>query len=164
MVEIVQKEEYYYDSLDDSLENSDESIKNVRTAVECPKDTWNSEDEDDISTIVPFYSGDTYKKNMGVHKTLTSSDNQGLSHCRPSKLNECKKRIFKCVEEKQKQNSYLSLFHSRIGYPSGDRKINITDTSRAIEGDSTFRTVSSHDSKEQELFQDAQEEGIDTER
>lgn len=144
-------EEHFYDSLDNSAdEDSDKSSNKTLTGV---TELAYDGDADDISTIVPLYSGDTYKKYMEIPRKVPCKPRNRL--CNASDVS------------RGKQRSYLSLFHSKIGYPSGDyhHKRTVTDTCRAIQGDISFRSVnSSVDSQDNDVFQDAQEEKCDSER
>lgn len=104
--------------------------------------------QNEYSQSIPLYTGEIDKK---LFKQV-----EGKKEARSSK-----KKISSPIQTVKEPNSYLRIFHSKIGYSSGS---NVTpDTCRGTDGDLTFRTATSMDSQDTEVFHDAQAAEPDTE-
>ncbi|KAF5298612.1 hypothetical protein FQR65_LT09707 [Abscondita terminalis] len=132
-----------------------------------------------ISTIVPLYSGETKINNMTkVRKccstlSLVGNQNQELysqkskdDGAKKDKTSLRKRRTKNRKNERiQVQNvkskSYLKIFHSRIGYPASPKKPCTTDTNRSTCGDTKRSSISSI-STERDEFQDAEDNELET--
>lgn len=152
-------EDKFYDSLDEIFETLQKNSSNDDGSTSClfmsddmevQSCVNNMDDDGDVSSLIPLYGGEVQKK----------------VSCK--KLNRKRlKRTIKCLEllednnKKGQQKSYVALFRSRIGYPS-ERHTNkkVTDSARALDGDTTQRTVED-EARTVEVFEDAQDAAAD---
>lgn len=149
-------EDKFYDSLDDMPEYHRSSNEEGSTSCLFMSDVMevqscfnNVADDDNVSSLIPLYGGEVQKNVSG------------------RKLNRRRiKRTPKCLElldgknKRQQQNSYVTLFRSRIIYPSDRCNKKFTDSARALDGDSTHRTVND-EPRPLEVFEDAQDAAAD---
>lgn len=120
-----------------------------------------SDDTYDLSSVIPLYKGDVSKSNIDVCRKRNDENTASKKDCRIQIRNTCNKG-----SKRNSENSYLLLFHSRIGYPTNlsECKRAVPDSARAIDGDLTFRSAQSTLSQSTEIFEDAQEQKSDSER
>lgn len=147
------EEEGFYDSLDETPESESTCHSPESSFVNCNAETdqegeQKSKEESDVCSLIPLYTGEVTKPPETRRQKRRTT------------------RILLPVPEKPRcADSYLAIFHSRIGYPSDVTKKGCAPESvRAVDGDLTKRTVDSQESAAPELFEDAQDAASDTER
>lgn len=165
---MVEEDDPFYDSLDEmsefhsSLKNprsSDQEgstsclfVSNVTEADSCISSRI--DDDCDVCSMIPLYDGEVQKDERKQNKKRTKKKPKGLEI------------LDKSNNKNRSGNSYVALFHSRIGYPSERTKRTIPDSARALDGDVTQRTIGElENNNTADVFEDAQEEAADdTER
>lgn len=166
---MVDEEDPFYDSLDEMSEYRDTFtnrhapdpegstsclfVSDVTEADSCISSRI--DDDCDVCSMIPLYDGEVQMGERKQNKKRTKKKPKSLEILDKSNNNR-----------KGSGNSYVALFHSRIGYPSERTKRTIPDSARALDGDLTQRTVGEQENNNTtDVFEDAQEDATDdTER
>lgn len=154
-----ENDDQFYDSLDEMpeiLNNNEEGSTSclfMSNVAEVQSSISHRSTDDNVASMIPLYGGEVQKND------------------RKPKNRRRLKRIPKSLEllessNKEGTKSYVALFRSRIGYPTGNCRKTIPDSARALDGDATLRTIGDDvDKPTVEVFEDAQTEASeDTER
>ncbi|KAF2883087.1 hypothetical protein ILUMI_23079 [Ignelater luminosus] len=135
----------------------------------------------DISSIVPLYSGDKYKSELGSSKKSSSIpliSKKRCEHYSSSKddsfskngTSKCRRRLkftqgscsnIDAIVQATSTKSYLGMFHSRVEYSGASKKKELDDTARSLFGDSQRSLISQAPSGKEE-FLDAEDNHSDT--
>lgn len=155
----------FYDSLDDLPSSPSASLGTPRENsgstsclfVSTEASATNScisgsrtEEDDDVTSLIPLYGGEVQKSARRKRVKRKPKSLELLEGGRNAKA-----------------NSYVALFHARIGNPSERcRNKTVPESARALDGDLTRRTVEEEEvTAPVEVFEDAQaEHSDDTER
>lgn len=149
-------DEKLYDSLEEDGSLSDISLNSAGDLIGNINNV-----KYELSEFIPYYNGEVTKKDINVCKknacrkqskipVLTNHPVKAKSICIKKSessisINRKKKPSRKSSEELvrgKEDNTYLRLFHTKIGYPNGGIK-EPHDTTRGTDGDLSYRTATS---------------------